>query len=662
MFTLFLVQLAACAIYSRTWLVPLLLLIYAGSGMISSGGKTISIRDEVRIALLGALFFLSLSFVSRPHHDYGFFLYRLTQSLAEFLLAAQAFYFHYRSNTDMTLIPPLAGTLVMLHSGNVYIYGPRFLPYRILVLAFVGLLACYTTRTSTGGPAITGKGKRLWLIFLASVLILHGIWGQVVFRHGHLFDRFLLRFFNQPERFSFSTSTEPERLMEQRERYEDMVAVRVISQKSPVYLRGMAYNRLRNPAWKIASRVNTLSPLKAIPPSLRPFASADRNLFLISDPGPSPGPFFEICPSSGMGSGMFTIHNCAAIVAGFQNVVIDSNLIAFSRHIGRVSSYGEIKGKAAANPLSDFDLKLGLEIPDNLNPAIRDLSDRIIENHYSENEKVDAIISFLHTKHEYSLSTNIPRGVNPIEFFLLSDAPAHCEYFASAAAILLRLAGIPSRYVTGFVVNEWNPIGDYWFATNQSAHAWVEFYSSEGHWKLLEATPASGVPSPVIRSDFYYFSDAFFFDFRKALGHLLHLGPGVFDQWFQHFLDRAADWLDSRYRIFLVLTSAAMALAIFLSGLRKLRSRKTKKSSHPLYPLLQGVDRLALRHGFLRADQETILQFSHRISLSGKKFQPFAGWYEEYCVARFGSENTAAYSHLERIKKGCHKAAFCFQK
>ena len=76
----------------------------------------------------------------------------------------------------------------------------------------------------------------------------------------------------------------------------------------------------------------------------------------------------------------------------------------------------------------------------------------------------------------YSLSLNaesIP-GVDPIEQFLSVDRSGHCQYFASALAMMLRSQGIPARVVVGYYTDEYNELGQHYVARQLHAHAWVE--------------------------------------------------------------------------------------------------------------------------------------------------------------------------------------------
>ena len=81
------------------------------------------------------------------------------------------------------------------------------------------------------------------------------------------------------------------------------------------------------------------------------------------------------------------------------------------------------------------------------------------------------------------------RTEDPVAEFLFDKKRGYCEYFASAAAVLLRLQDIPCRYVTGFVVQEWNRQGGHYTVREADAHAWVEAYIPGRGWIEVDPTP-----------------------------------------------------------------------------------------------------------------------------------------------------------------------------
>jgi hypothetical protein len=87
-------------------------------------------------------------------------------------------------------------------------------------------------------------------------------------------------------------------------------------------------------------------------------------------------------------------------------------------------------------------------------------------------------------------------------FFLRTSRVGHCEYFATATVLLLRQAGVPARYVTGYAVPESARQGNMCLVRARDAHAWALAYESDsGLWDQVDTTPANrdkaeAVPRP----------------------------------------------------------------------------------------------------------------------------------------------------------------------
>ncbi|PQO42276.1 DUF3488 and DUF4129 domain-containing transglutaminase family protein [Blastopirellula marina] len=115
--------------------------------------------------------------------------------------------------------------------------------------------------------------------------------------------------------------------------------------------------------------------------------------------------------------------------------------------------------------------------------------------------------NFTYSLHIQPHLTN--KRLDPIEDFVVNHKTGHCEYFASALAIMLRTQRIPARVVVGYKGGEFNSVGMYHAVKQKHAHAWVECYLSPEHlppsvkkedfpngaWFRLDPTPASR-PSP----------------------------------------------------------------------------------------------------------------------------------------------------------------------
>jgi len=82
-------------------------------------------------------------------------------------------------------------------------------------------------------------------------------------------------------------------------------------------------------------------------------------------------------------------------------------------------------------------------------------------------------------------------GAEPLGEFLLRYRRGHCEYFASALAVMCQLKGIPARLVNGYRTGDYNSLGDFYLVHERHAHAWVEVFIPGEDWVTFDPTPAS---------------------------------------------------------------------------------------------------------------------------------------------------------------------------
>jgi len=87
----------------------------------------------------------------------------------------------------------------------------------------------------------------------------------------------------------------------------------------------------------------------------------------------------------------------------------------------------------------------------------------------------------------YTLS---PPALRPheIERFLFETKAGFCEHYASTFSLLMRLAGIPSRVVGGYLGGEYNELGKYYLVRQSSAHAWSEVWLEGSGWVRVDPT------------------------------------------------------------------------------------------------------------------------------------------------------------------------------
>ena len=83
----------------------------------------------------------------------------------------------------------------------------------------------------------------------------------------------------------------------------------------------------------------------------------------------------------------------------------------------------------------------------------------------------------------------VPPGDTALGDFLTHTRAGHCEYFATAATLLARAAGVPARYATGYAAIEYSVLEGAWVVRTRHAHAWTRAWV-DGRWTDLDATPA----------------------------------------------------------------------------------------------------------------------------------------------------------------------------
>lgn len=129
-----------------------------------------------------------------------------------------------------------------------------------------------------------------------------------------------------------------------------------------------------------------------------------------------------------------------------------------------------------------------LYVPEIVTPRVHDLTMEIIQGQTNDFDRIMAIRDYL-LEFPYTLTpAPVPRDVCFVDHFLFEGREGYCTYFASAMAIMSRIAGVPSRYVEGFVLPPSFSPGNV-TVTNRMAHAWVEVYLEGFGWLLVEATP-----------------------------------------------------------------------------------------------------------------------------------------------------------------------------
>ncbi len=220
----------------------------------------------------------------------------------------------------------------------------------------------------------------------------------------------------------------------------------------------------------------------------------------------------------------------------------------------------------------------------------------------------------------YSLSSKRKTKRDPIVDFLFEERTGHCEYFASAMALLARTVGIPTRVVTGYRVAEHNPLLGHYVVRERNAHAWVEAWLPERGWVTYDPTPTAEL----------HHNEPFEESGVTALSELFAAGAG-----------RVEDWLAER--TVGELSLAAIAGLVIFGIVRALGARARARThalgtsaalsfSSPLDAYVSFESRLA-RSGHRREPNESLETFAERVPARDR------GLVLRYARARYGKED-----------------------
>ena len=230
----------------------------------------------------------------------------------------------------------------------------------------------------------------------------------------------------------------------------------------------------------------------------------------------------------------------------------------------------------------------------------------------------DAISSYFLHNFTYSLQVDESKVVaeaklgphsDPLRIFWASRS-GYCEYYATLSVLLLRRAGIPARYVTGFARPEVVPGSPYALFRRNSSHAWVEKFSL-GRWISFDPTP----PLFVVKIERPSWIDQKFESIRARAARIFHvLRDGEWRLALSSWQDAvqalvASPWL---YALIAAVVAAVLLFRVVTKRRKQLPGSASASRSHWVRVLAR-AEKALLRLGFVRDAGETVGKFLQRI-------------------------------------------------
>lgn len=311
----------------------------------------------------------------------------------------------------------------------------------------------------------------------------------------------------------------------------DTVVLRVYGDETPPYLVGrtfLEFDESSSWVWR---------PTKAELSSQQSVTVSDGQSLLYyptsSTSSPTGTPVRVEFPDGGSGFSLFTPRYFAGLAIEVPQMHRYSDgmwqVLARDSFAGSYWIYPFEKGWDNPEPplaLSETERQKSLQLPQNLTPEIALQAEKVAGAYEDHEEKARRITTYFQTQFTYGYDYPFESPQTALEEFLQKRPPAHCEFFATAGALMLRAQGVPTRYINGFVVQERSFDDRYFVLRLKHAHAWVEVYLPEQGWVTFDPTPPGTLDDPNTRGPFFSAALEWASNQWRALLAWFRLSPG----------------------------------------------------------------------------------------------------------------------------------------
>jgi hypothetical protein len=623
---------------------------------------TWNFRPEKRI--ITSLLMLLLAMLFALHYRYtGFIGHIASEQTAAFAWQTIARYFLASMILVLFLGSPqrLPSSLGLFHiantisAGQVLLLNDMYVAYRLLELLSVILVMFYVMSaqdlTIMPMPVRRGRMSRGFAFSLILVVAANCGWiaGSILYRHVEVLNYLPVWFWRGTVvsesqtgaefHFGFSDSGKLSSVLMIKGDQDPTPALSIAYDSSPGYLRARAFDVYRKSQWYEAPHQEVLFPEQNTPFGM--YLVGGKNFFRLHGTGESDYEQMAIRHEYKLADAIFAPLGASFIEVPLNYLQRDDNDIIYAPKSRADLNYRIAFTKSAyQQPPNQFQWRRMLDVPRNLDPGIEQLAIKIFAGCNTTSEKIEAVRRHFRNNYTYFPGLNIPPDRDKLIYFLLEASSGYCEYFASGTAILLRLADVPTRYITGFLVTHKGPATDTWIARNMDAHAWVEAWDKErNQWVIVETTvgrdlAATSLDGQATSTDGG--SGILFGQFMQVL--------------YEYGFFGVLGWLFGFYgfRDGLILMTIFLGLAIMVKLYRHRGGKKTKTRTQlkvpknprlvGLHKVLAGMDRKVRAAGISREFGETLHSFSGRLrkkDTGDGLWTRISYWYLEYARLRY---------------------------
>ena len=293
----------------------------------------------------------------------------------------------------------------------------------------------------------------------------------------------------------------------------------------------------------------------------------------------------------------------------------------------------------------------------NRNPQTYQEAQKIKKRFNTPDKRATALIKFFQSQSlTYSLKPKALDINNTADSFLFDKRLGYCVHFASSFVIMARMAGIPSRIVTGYRADKANSLNNYLPVKERDAHAWAELYINE-HWVRFETTSTAsaidGDTAEVLGTNSADGGEKAFIE--KVNLYLMYVKYQV-ETWILYYSNiRQLQLLqyakeNPRFIFLFVLSLLALVLITFSITLYFRRPRCTHKILCILEPLLKRLK----KEGYIREKGETMHQFFLRYLKDHPDKRTIKEVDTYYETISYGGDSSAAT--IKRLKSMVKKS------
>ena len=640
---------------------------------------TWDIKPEKRI--ITSLLLLLLAIMFAMHYRYGNISGRLIgeqaasvawQTIARYFLASMILTLFLGSPNKLPFSMGLFHVAVTISAGQVLLINDYYVAFRLSELFSVILVILYivTAREPTvkAVPRHVGRLSRRLAFAMIFLITANCGWltSSILYRHVEVLNYLPLWFWGSVSALDnttqgqsyvgFSTSGKLSSILAIKGEEDPTPMLAIKSDRSPGYLRARAFEYYFQSEWLDRSDKEDVYPEANGP--LGTHLLSRKNLFKLDKRNYSNTRKMIIRHESDLADTVFTPLGTTSIEASLPILMWGNDDIVYNRNIRTGATYQtKYLRSAHRKPPTDVQRRQMLDVPSHLDPRVHARASSIFTGAERTTGKIDAVIRHFNSNYTYLLGLDIPEGRDKLTHFLLEESTGYCEYFASGAAMLLRMAGVPTRYVTGFLVTHKDVETGLWIARSMDAHAWVEAWDDQqNQWRIVEATPGE---------DLGALSDADEMDQLQGSGGTVM--AQLIQALYEYGLFGVPGWLYDSYGLVgtllppAFLFGAALCVALVQRRLRNnsagtIQSGLVKSPEvAALHRMLSRMDRKVKTAGLQRDINETLNEFALRV----KNRDPGDGlwmgisdWYVEYAQLRYC--RTICPERMRRLTRGLH--------